>query len=208
MPNCAFYNCFHSRRYKGVSLFQIPVPHPSDGEFTSQRKKEARQGWIDAILRTRQLDADLRQQIENNSIHICEIHFKDEYIERFPKRKSLKTGSTPTENLPKKSFDNLGATSSNAYTSRKEPTERHITERIIYSSLVNLDNNLKKADGYPYFRGWGWHKTDVGTTVIEFKDSECLIAKFSVRVDDSLKFTVLVYGWALPDDHDIYTSKG
>ena len=35
-----------------------------------------------------------------------------------------------------------------------------------------------------------------------------MIAKFLVRVDDSLKFTVVVYGWALPDDNDIYTSKG
>ena len=84
MPNCAFYNCFHSRRHKGVSLFQIPVSRPSDSEFTSQRKQQARQGWIDAILRTRQLDADLRHQIESNSIYICEIHFKNEYIERFP----------------------------------------------------------------------------------------------------------------------------
>ena len=87
MPNCAFYSCFHSRRYKNVSLFQIPVPRSSDSEFTSQRKQEARKGWIDAILRTRQLDADLKKQIENNRIYICEIHFKDEYIERFAKKK-------------------------------------------------------------------------------------------------------------------------
>ena len=193
MPHCAFYNCFHSRRYKGASLFQIPVPRPSDGEFTSQRKQKARQGWIDATLRTRQLDADLRQQIESNSIYICEINFKDEYIERFPKRKSLETGSIPTENHPKKNLDNLGATSSNAYTSRKEPPERHVTERVVYPSLVDLDNYLKKAGGYPYFRGWGWHKTDDGTTTVtEFKDSECLIAKFSVRVDDNSLFLFMV----------------
>lgn len=92
---------------------------------------------------SRQLDVDLKRQIENNSIYICEIHFKDEYIERFPKRKSLETGSIPTENLPKKSLDNFG-TSSNANTSRKEPTERHVTERVVYSSLVNLDSYLKK----------------------------------------------------------------
>jgi hypothetical protein len=76
MPNCAFYSCFHSRRYKDVSLFQIPEPRSSDSEFTSQRKQEARKGWIDAILRTRQLDADLKKQIENNIIYICEIHLR------------------------------------------------------------------------------------------------------------------------------------
>jgi hypothetical protein len=125
------------------------VPRCSDSEFTSQRKQEAREGWIDAILRTRQLDADLKKQIENNSIYICEIHFKDEYIERFAKRKSLETGSIPTENLPKKSLDNIGA-SSNANTSRKEPAESHVTERVVYSSLANLDSYLKKAGGYPF----------------------------------------------------------
>ena len=116
-------------------------------------------------------------------------------------------GLIPTENLLKKSLDNLGTTSLNANTSRKEPTDRHVTERVVYSSLDNLDNYLKKAGGYPYFSGWRWHKIS-NTTVIEFKESQSLIAKFLVRVDDSLKFTVLVYGWALPDDHDIYTSKG
>ena len=100
-------------------------------------------------------------------------------------------------------------TSSNANTSRKEPDERHVTERVVYSSLANLDSYLKKAGGYPYFSGWGWHKVS-NTTVIEFKESGFLIAKFSesVLVDNSLKYTVLVYGWALPDDHYIYTSNG
>ena len=74
MPNCAFYNCFKSRRHKNVSLFQIPIPRKSDSEFTFHRKEEARKGWIKAILRTRQLDANLKKQIENNSIHICEAH--------------------------------------------------------------------------------------------------------------------------------------
>ena len=168
MLNCAFYNCFHSRRYKGISLFQIPVYRPSDSEFTLTRKQEARQGWMDAILRTRQLDADLRHQIESNSVYICEIHFKDNCIERFPKRKSLETGSIRTENLPKKSLDNLGTTSLNANTSRKEPTDRHVTERVVYSSLDNLDNYLKKAGGYPHFSGWRWHKIS-NTTVNELK---------------------------------------
>jgi hypothetical protein len=61
----------------------------------------------------------LKKQIENNSIHICEAHFKEEYIENFSKRKSLQTGSIPTENLPVKSFDNLLKSGQ-----RKEPTPR------------------------------------------------------------------------------------
>lgn len=206
MPNCAFYNCFHSRRYKNVSLFQIPVPRNSDSEFTFHRKEEARNGWINAILRTRQLDANLKTQIENNNIHICECHFKEEYIENFSKRKSLQTGSIPTENLPVKSFDHLSTSFTSA--PRKEPAPRHVSQEttIIYASLDNFDAYLKKAGRYPYFQGWNWFK-EGNNTVIEFKESEYLIAKFSVRVEYTLNYTVLVYGWALPNDHPIYVSN-
>ncbi|CAB4008160.1 Transposable element P transposase, partial [Paramuricea clavata] len=178
MPNCAFYNCFHSRRYKNVSLFQIPVPRNSDSEFTFHRKEEARNGWINAILRTRQLDANLKTQIENNNIHICESHFKEEYIENFSKRKSLQTGSIPTESLPVKSFDHLSTSFTSA--PRKEPAPRHVSQEttIIYASLDKFDAYLKKAGRYPYFQGWNWFK-EGNNTVIEFKESEYLIAKFS-----------------------------
>ena len=206
MPNCAFYNCFLSRRYKNVSLFQIPIPRNSDSEFTFHGKEEARKSWINAILRTRQLDANLKGQIESNNIHICESHFKAEYIETFSKRKSLQTGSIPTENLPVKSFDHLSANSTSA--PRKEPAPRHVSQetKIIYASLDNLDAYLKKAERYPYFQGWKWYK-EINKTIIEFKETEYLIAKFSILVESTLKYTVLVYGWALPNDHPIYVSN-
>ena len=88
MPNCALYNCFHSRRYKDVSLFQIPVPRASDSEYTSQRKQETRQGWIDAILLRRQLDADLKRQFENNSI--ARFILRMSIFNVFPKENLLK----------------------------------------------------------------------------------------------------------------------
>jgi hypothetical protein len=40
---------------------------------------------------------------------------------------------------------------------------------------------LKKAGRYPYLQGWKWFK-EGNNTVIEFKESEYLIAKFSARV--------------------------
>ena len=148
----------------------------------------------------------MKTQIEKNNIHICESHFKEEYIENFSKRKSLQTGSIPTENLPIKSFDHLGANFTSA--PRKEPAPRDVSQEttIINVSLDNLDAYLKKAGRYPYFQGWNWFK-EGNKTVIEFKESEYLIAKFSIRVESTLKYTVLVYGWALPNDHPIYVSN-
>ena len=189
-----------------MSLFQIPIPHNSDSEFTFHRKEEARKSWINAILRTRQLNSNLKAQIENNNIHICESHFKVEYIETFSKRKSLQTGSIPTENLPVKSFDHLSTNSTSA--PRKEPAPRHVSQEttILYASLNNLDAYLKKAGRYPYFQGWKWYK-EINKTIIEFKETEYLIAKFSILVESTLKYTALVYGWALPNNHPIYVSN-
>ena len=55
-------------------------------------------------------------------------------------------------------------------------------------------------------QGWNWFK-EGNKTVIELKESEYLIAKFSIWVESTLKYTVLVYGWALPNDHPIYVSN-
>lgn len=104
MPNCAFYNCFDSRQYKQVSWFQISIPRNSVSESTFHRKEDARISWIKAILRTRQLDTNLKKQRQNDNIHICEINFKEEYIENFPKRKTLKTRSFPKEKRPCQKF--------------------------------------------------------------------------------------------------------
>ena len=77
--NCAFYGCSTSRRHE-YSLFKIPVVGASDGEVTEASKKKAREEWLRLILRTREMTEGLRQQIEGNTIYICELHFKPECI--------------------------------------------------------------------------------------------------------------------------------
>ena len=79
-----------------------------------------------------------------------------------------------------KSFDHLSTNITSA--PRKEPAPRHVSQEttIIYASLNNLDAYLKKAGT------WNWFK-EGNNTVIEFKESEYLIAKFSVRVESTLK---------------------
>ena len=121
MPeNCAFYNCSHSRRHEGLSLFRIPNVKSSDSEHTSQIKTEARNAWKTAILRTRQETNELKERFRRNNIFLCEHHFEAEYIDSFPYtdkdgnekiRKRLQTGAVPTLNLPVKQLDTLPGTS-------------------------------------------------------------------------------------------------
>lgn len=77
--NCAFYGCSSSGR-KSVSRFKIPVVCASDGEHTKALKRKAREEWLRLILRTRQLTPELKNQIESNTIHLRELHFKPECI--------------------------------------------------------------------------------------------------------------------------------
>ena len=53
-----------------------------DSDFTKERKLRARAAWIKAHTKTRVIDMDLQRQIYQNTIHICEIHFKEEVITR------------------------------------------------------------------------------------------------------------------------------
>ena len=78
--NCAFYGCFSSGRKKSISLFKIPVVSARDGDHIKVLKQNAREEWLRLILRTREMTPELKKQIENNNIHICELHFKPECI--------------------------------------------------------------------------------------------------------------------------------
>ena len=77
--NCAFYGYPTSRKH-GISLFKIPSAHADKSQETTDLKKNARQAWLNLILRTRELRPEFKKSIDANNIHICERHFKPECI--------------------------------------------------------------------------------------------------------------------------------
>ena len=80
--NCSFFGCSNSRKTPNVSFFKIPTVKSSDSDFTKERKLRARAAWIKALTKTRVIDVDLQHQNDQNTIHIFEIHFKEEDITR------------------------------------------------------------------------------------------------------------------------------
>ena len=78
--NCAFYGCFSNGRKKNISLFKTPVVSARDGDHVKALKQNAREERLRLILKTREILPELKKQIENNNIHICELHFKPECI--------------------------------------------------------------------------------------------------------------------------------
>ena len=72
--NCCIVDCGSSRRQKGLGIFKLP-------KAINESYKKWREGWLEVILRTREADADFLKQIEDDTVHTCENHFKPEDLE-------------------------------------------------------------------------------------------------------------------------------
>ena len=72
--NCCIPNCGVNRRCKGVGLFKLPSKE-------KQHFAEWRKSWLSAILKVRELDDDMKRQLENDSLHTCDRHFHPYEIE-------------------------------------------------------------------------------------------------------------------------------
>ena len=77
--NCAFFGCSTSRKH-GIGLFKLPCPWADENEEITRLKTNARESWLNLILRTRQSTPELKARIEKNNIYVCERHFKPECI--------------------------------------------------------------------------------------------------------------------------------
>eukprot|EP00795_Rhopilema_esculentum_P015965 gene15965-7297_t len=175
--NCASLGCHNSRASSGakLSFFKIPTVSDKDGEDTGRKKEEARAEWIRIVWRTRVKDADLGRQFRANTFHLCEIHFDLDDIDMFPKRKFLRTGSIPTRNFPKKSFD----------------TDENFKEKRVVEGKIQ-DALLEPIS---------WH-TEVEKDMINLflDDSEMYVPRFSVTVSNKepLDTKCFYFGWRIP----------
>ena len=95
--NCSIFGCSTSRSKTGIGIFEVPLR-------TTDFNKKWRQELIAIITKDRVVDASLKHQIETNTLHICERHFREEQLYFYPTRKALKEGVHPTLNLPVKSI--------------------------------------------------------------------------------------------------------
>ena len=73
--NCSIFGCSTSRRHSGISIFKIP-----SGEDDLSRKTQEQ--WVNQITRNRVIDADLRRQINERKLHVCEKHFEEKFSEK------------------------------------------------------------------------------------------------------------------------------
>ncbi len=58
-----------------------------------------------------------------------------------------------------------------------------------------------------FHNGWCIEEEKTDYLKIAKKDTIHELAIIEIYVDDSLGFTIRVFGWLLPDDHDVYLSN-
>ena len=73
--NCSIFGCSTSWRHSGISIFKIP-----SGE--DDVSKKTREQLVNQITRNRIVDTDLRRQINERKLHVCEKHFEEKLIEK------------------------------------------------------------------------------------------------------------------------------
>ena len=71
--NYSIRGCSSSRRSKGISIFNIPKKNL---KFKDAEQEKWRNDMINIITRDREIDSDLRRQIIEDRLHICEKHFQ------------------------------------------------------------------------------------------------------------------------------------
>ena len=66
---CSIFGCGTSRKHTGVGIFRIPT-----GE--DDLSKKTRDAWLCVVTKDREVDKNLRRQMENRTLYVYEKHFE------------------------------------------------------------------------------------------------------------------------------------
>ena len=73
--NCSIFGCGSNRRHSGISIFSLP-------KGKDDLSIKTRDEWVRVITRNREIDKDLRRQINAGTLHVCEKHFEEKCINK------------------------------------------------------------------------------------------------------------------------------
>lgn len=197
--NCSVFGCGTWRRTKGIGIWKLPSAR-------NAKYKKWREEWLSEITKTRVIDKDFQKQIDNDKVFTCEKHFKLEDIEIFHSEKMVKKkpkiGALPTLNMPKRSHD---TTKPATRPSRTVVTNNPVTENAkkYYQSFNDL---CKRVKTLKTLNDWIVQELE-DRLVLKKKRSQVMLPEIEIMIDDSLGFTIYVYGWLLPEDHELYTAN-
>eukprot|EP00794_Sanderia_malayensis_P001236 gene1236-1360_t len=204
--NCSIYDCSTARGHKGISIFKVPG---EDDEFS----KKWRSQLINIVTKDRVIDKSLRKQIDNRSIHICEQHFTPDQINFHRTRKTLKPGVLPTLLLPVKSVQTSASSNPNPRQSADAISNKKIVHQNTSSTCSStvcyksFDEFCARAKKLKLYGGWLISQEEADYLKIVKEDGRHELPVYEIYIDDSLGFTIRVFGWLIPNDNDIYMHR-
>ena len=117
-------------------------------------------------------------------------------------KKKPKFGALPTLNMPKKSIETTKAVATRTTRSivRNDlPTNQNTKRYKNFPELCKRVETLKSTKE--------WTVQELHDRIVLKKGSTMIFSELEIMIDDSLGFTVSVYGWRLPEDHEIYNEN-
>ncbi|KXJ07724.1 DNA transposase THAP9 [Exaiptasia diaphana] len=195
--NCAVFGCGSSRRTKGIGIWKLP-----SGKDEESRKW--RDAWLKEITKCREMDQNFRNQLKYDRVFICEKHFKPEDIEIFNSVKMTKKkpryGALPVLNIPKKKPRTIKASTTTSTICRKrtrDECKHKLLRYVLFGEFCQRSKTLKSLSD--------WNSKVLGDRIVFKKMVEpYLLPQLEIIVDDSLGFTIKVYGSYLVDNHPLY----
>ena len=117
-------------------------------------------------------------------------------------KKKPKIGALPTLNMPKRSHD---TTKSVTRPSRTMVTNNPVSEiaKKYYQSFNDLCERVKTLKT---LNDWIVQELE-DRLVLKKRSSQVMPPEIEIVIDDSLGFTIYVYGWLLSEDHELYTAN-
>ena len=113
-------------------------------------------------------------------------------------RKKPIFGALPTLNLPVKSHDTKPTTTRAARSIVKDVAPEDQNEKCYYS----YKELLVRVKALKFSKDWT--QEEMNDRLLLKKVSTVILPELQIIIDDSLGVTVSVFGWLLPDDHEIY----
>ena len=147
----------------------------------------------------------MKDRIEGHQLFICDCHFTSDRICLYPDRKKLIDGALPSLNLPQKSSDSFNSPANRSSSSiTKREQQLHVISTsltCVYKDFTDFKKRVAKLSLGKIC------KVEVAENLVyaSFQSTNHILPKFEVFVDERLYFFVRVYGWMLPDNHEIYS---
>ena len=114
-------------------------------------------------------------------------------------KKKPKFGALPTQNMPRKSHETPKPPSRPAREIVKDPIA--VDTRKYFKRLEDVCKRIKCLKSIS-----DWTVEERSDRIVLRKMKGCFqLPEFELIIDDSLGYTIAVYGWFLPEDHELYT---